>query len=282
MPADGSRPLLKGRVLLVGAGPGDPDHLTVKAARVLAQADVVFTDGLVGRRVLALAGKARIVDVGKTPGGVSTPQDRINELLLTEARKGGLVVRLKGGDPFVFGRGGEEALFLGAHGVDVEVVPGLSSALTVPAVAGIPLTHRGVAQSFTVLTGTAASSSTDWLRESGATAARGPPDLEAQWEAAAKTGGTLVFLMAMHCLDRVVAAVTRAGVAVDTPCAVIVRGTHADETIVETPLCALVEAAQRHRLRSPAVVVIGEVVGLRAGIVASFARDQKGTVDVPV
>ena len=276
MPADGSprgargriverSGARRGRVVLVGAGPGDPDLLTVKAARALAAADVVLTDALVDARILALAAGARIVDVGKRRGGrgagkASTPQDDINARLLAEAKAGHVVVRLKGGDPFVFGRGGEEAVFLAAHGVDVDVVPGLSSALAVPAVHGVPVTHRGVAQAFTVLTGTAASSATD---------------LEAQWTAAAKVGGTLVFLMAVHVLDRVAAACARAGLAPSTPVAIVVDGTQAGEQVVVTTLQDVVQDAARAGVRAPAVIVIGEVVRVREALAAAGAADVR-------
>jgi uroporphyrin-III C-methyltransferase len=206
--------------------------------------------------VLALAVNARIVDVGKRRGKRSAAQDDIHARLLAEAKAGRFVVRLKGGDPFVFGRGGEEAQFLAERGVDVEVVPGLSSALAVPAVHNVPVTHRGVAQAFTVLTGTAASSSTD---------------LESQWVAAAKVGGTLVFLMAVHALDRVVAACGQGGLPSSTPVAIVVDGTQAGERIVVSTLGDVVQDAAREQVRAPAVIVVGEVVRVRAALAAAGA-----------
>jgi uroporphyrin-III C-methyltransferase/precorrin-2 dehydrogenase/sirohydrochlorin ferrochelatase len=242
--------LERGTVTLVGAGPGDPDLLTVRAARALMMADVVLTDALVDPRVLELChDEARILDVGKTPGGRSVPQDEINAMLLAEARAGHAVVRLKSGDPFVFGRGGEEAVYLAAHGIEVSVVPGLTSAVSVPALARVPLTHRGIATSFTVLTGTARA--LDPIETDA---------LEQQWIAAAKTGGTLVFLMAMHVLDRVVARVLEGGLSGSTPVAVIQNGTHEDERVLRSELWCVVDDVRAARMGPPAVVVIGDVV----------------------
>lgn len=241
------------QIALVGAGPGNPELLTIAAVRWLRSADVIFVDSLVDPRVVELAGAdARIIDVGKSGKRKSTPQDVIHAWMLAEARAGHTVVRLKGGDPFVFGRGGEEVLFLRAHGFDVEVVPGVSSALAVPGAAGVPVTHRGVATSFTVLTGTSG------LGEDEA--------LEASWEAAARAGGTLVFLMAMHCVPRVAARVLAAGRAPDTPACVIQNGTRADEVVLSSTLLALAEDVRAAGLGAPAVVVIGEVAGLRGAM----------------
>ena len=241
-------------VALVGAGPGDPELLTVAAVRWLRRADVVFVDALVDARVVQLIGAdARIIDVGKTGKRKPTPQDVIHTWMLAEARAGHAVVRLKGGDPFVFGRGGEEALFLRAHGFEVAIVPGISSALAVPGAAGVPVTHRGVATSFTVLTGTSG------LDENSA--------LEATWEAAARVGGTLVFLMAMHCLPRVVERVLAGGRAQDTPACVIQNGTRTDEVVLSSTLARVAEDVRAAGLGAPAVLVIGEVAGLRAALV---------------
>jgi uroporphyrin-III C-methyltransferase len=255
-----------GRVWLVGAGPGDPDLLTVRAARVIADADVLLVDALVDDRVLALAKPgARVLDVGKIPRGPSVAQDDTCAMLADEARKGLRVVRLKGGDPFVFGRGGEEAMYLGARGIPVEIVPGLSSAIAVPTLAGIPLTHRGWSTSFTVLSGMKAPS-TD-------------VDVEAQWVAAAKTGGTLVFLMAIGTLSRVVARVKDGGLREHTPCAVIQNGSTPKERVLITDLAHLVADVKSAGITSPAVVVIGDVVALRDAIQVARAGFARVNVD---
>ena len=165
-------------VYLVGGGPGDPDLLTVRAARLLATADVVVYDALVGHGVLDLApSTAELIDVGKRPGR-ATPQELINTLLVQLGQEGKRVVRLKGGDPFVFGRGGEEALALKEHGVEFEIIPGITSSVAAPAAAGVPVTHRGMSAAFTVVTG---------HRRSG--------EHDVDWQSLAKVGGTIVILM---------------------------------------------------------------------------------------
>jgi uroporphyrin-III C-methyltransferase len=228
-------------VHLVGAGPGDPDLLTLRAARLLAAADVVVHDRLVDRRVLALANpRAELVDVGKAPGRPSPTQAEINNLLVALASRG-TVVRLKGGDPLVFGRGGEEALALAAAGVDVEIVPGLSSATAVPAAAGVPVTHRGLAGSFTVVTGT---------REAGA------PDTD--WDALARLGGTIVVLMGVARRAEIAARLMAGGLPADTPVTAVEWGTHWQQRTVRTPLDRLGTIDLAH----PATIVIGSVAGL--------------------
>jgi uroporphyrin-III C-methyltransferase len=228
-------------VHLVGAGPGDPDLLTLRAARLLAGADVVVHDRLVDRRVLALANpRAELVDVGKAPGRPSPTQAEINDLLVALAGRG-TVVRLKGGDPFVFGRGGEEAMALAVAGVDVEVVPGLSSATAVPAAAGVPVTHRGLAGSFTVVTGT---------REAGA------PDTD--WDALARLGGTIVVLMGVARRAEIAARLMAGGLPADTPVTAVEWGTHWQQRTVRTRL----EQLGATDLANPATIVIGAVAGL--------------------
>jgi uroporphyrin-III C-methyltransferase len=244
-----------GRVALVGAGPGDPDLMTVRAARLLSEADVVLVDALVDPRCLSLCrADAVIHDVGKLsfalPGEGGLAQDEITSLLVNEARKGAFVVRLKGGDPFVFGRGGEEALACAEAGIPVDVVPGLSSATTVPALAHIPVTHRGAATSFTVLTGTGRSGTSEAV--------------EGAWRAAAQTGGTLVFLMSVNAIERIVDVVTEAGRSPCTPAAIIERGASADQRVTVTTLGDLGRDARLARVVSPAVIVIGDVVSVRA------------------
>ncbi|MBW3574137.1 MAG: uroporphyrinogen-III C-methyltransferase [Actinobacteria bacterium] len=230
-------------VYLVGAGPGDPGLLTVRGAEVLARADVVVHDRLSVASLLELAPPAaERISVGKTPRGPSTPQDEINALLVDRGRAGLEVVRLKGGDPFVFARGAEEAAALAAAGVAFEVVPGVTSAVAVPAYGGVPLTARGLATSFTVVTGHG-----DGL---GATAT--------DWEAVAGVGGTIVVLMGVATRGEIADRLLAGGLAASTPVAAVRWGTRPEQHTVRTTLGGLAEAD----LESPAVIVIGEVAGL--------------------
>jgi uroporphyrinogen III methyltransferase/synthase len=235
-------------VYLVGAGPGDPGLLTRKAASLLAEADAVVHDRLVDPRVLELVpATARRVDVGKRPGSARVRQKEINELLVALGRELRTVVRLKGGDPFVFGRGGEEAAALAAAGVDYDVVPGVSAATGVPAAAGVPLTHRGLATSFTVVTGHLAS-------EQGA----GPtPD----WAALARSGGTIVVLMGAARREEIVAELLEAGCDPATPVAAVEQGSLPGERVVRTRLAELATT----EIGAPATLVIGAVAGLDLG-----------------
>lgn len=226
-------------VHLVGAGPGDPELLTMRAARLLASAEVVVHDALVDHSVLDIAPPdAEIIDVGKRPGA-SVPQELINALLVHLGRDGRNVVRLKGGDPFVFGRGGEEALALREAGVDFTIVPGVSSAIAAPASAGIPVTHRGVSVGFTVVTGHRA--------EDGA---RG-----IDWESLARTGTTLVVMMGVAERGTIANRLMAGGLAPNTPVAAIRNGTRVDQSIVRSTLGEL----QRLVIDSPATIVIGAV-----------------------
>lgn len=229
-------------VHLVGAGPGDPELLTVRAARLIAAADVIVHDALVDASVLGLARPgAELIDVGKRPGR-STPQELINTLLVHLGRDGRNVVRLKGGDPFVFGRGGEEAMALRDAGVDFSVVPGVTSAVGAPAAAGIPVTHRGVSVGFTVVTG---------HRESGGAHA-------VNWEAIAQTGGTVVVLMGVAERDVIAARLMAGGLAADTPVAAVRNGTRPDQQIARTTLGELAGCP----IESPATLVIGAVAAM--------------------
>jgi uroporphyrin-III C-methyltransferase len=225
-------------ISLVGAGPGDPELLTVRGMRRLQAADVVVHDALVGTGVLALARPdAELIDVGKRPGA-PVPQELINELLVHLGRSGRNIVRLKGGDPFVFGRGGEEAMALIAAGLDFEVVPGVSSVVAAPAAAGIPVTHRGVSASFTVVTG---------HRQ------RGEPSVN--WNALAQVGGTIVVLMGVSQRGAIAAALIDGGLAADTPVAAIRHATSAQQHVVRCALSELADTA----VESPATIVIGAV-----------------------
>ena len=233
-------------VFLVGAGPGDPGLLTVRGTQVLSEAEVVIHDRLVAPAILGLAPEdALLVDVGKVAGGSST-QATINDLLVSYGRQGGLVVRLKGGDPFVFGRGGEEVDVLEAAGIAWEVVPGVSSAFAAPGAVGIPVTHRNEASSVTVVTGhedpTKATSDVDWAALAG-------------------IKGTLVILMGMAQRRAIADALMAGGMAGATPVAVVRWGTTPDEEQVRTTLDGLADVT----LGAPAVIVVGQVAARGRG-----------------
>jgi uroporphyrin-III C-methyltransferase len=237
-----------GFVSLVGAGPGDADLLTRRAARRLEEADVVLYDALVDPDVLDLAGSARRIFVGKRAGRPAVRQEFINRLLIRIARRGRKVVRLKGGDPFVFGRGGEEADALARARIPFEVVPGVSSALAVPAYAGIPVTHRGVASSFTVVTGHGSASG----RESSV-----------DWARLARGSDTLVVLMGVESLPRIARELIAHGRPATTPVALVRWGTTSAQETVTGTLRDIAARAARVRLEPPVVIVIGDVVALR-------------------
>lgn len=228
-------------VHLVGAGPGDPELLTVRAARLLARAEVVVYDALVGDGVLALVNpEAELIDVGKRPGR-PVPQETITALLVQLGQRHRLVVRLKGGDPFVFGRGGEELLGLVDAGIDVEVVPGVSSSFAAAAAAGVPVTHRGVSAAVTVVTGH-----------------RQPGGEEPAWGQLAGVGGTLVVLMGVARRAHIAAELIRGGLADATPVVAVMRATTEHETRWVGRLDELGVAP----IESPATLVIGEVVAV--------------------
>jgi uroporphyrin-III C-methyltransferase len=234
-----------GQVYLVGAGPGDPGLLTIKARDLLAACDVVIYDYLVNPEILGhVPLQAERIYVGKVGGGRQTPQDHINSLLIDHAQTGARVVRLKGGDPFLFGRGGEEAEALRAVGIPFEVVPGISSALAVPAYAGIPLTHRDFSSSVSVVTGARA--------RDGATRLSG--ELSAD---------TLVILMGVTQLREIVADLIAAGRPPETPAAVVRWGTYEGQLTVTGTLATIATEARKAGMRPPAVIVVGEVVKLR-------------------
>ena len=236
---------LGGEVWLVGAGPGDPDLITVKALKLLQAADVVVHDRLTPKAVLDLAGpKARLVDVGKRKARHTLPQDDINKLLIALAREGLTVVRLKGGDPFVFGRGGEELQACRAAGVACHVVPGVSAALAAGASAGAPLTHRGLAQAVTFVTGHAAKG--------------GEPDLD--WASLAKANQTLVIYMGLSTAAVIATRLAQAGRQPSTPVLVVEKASLPEERRVLTSLSAL--AADVAGLEGPAILIVGEVAAL--------------------
>ena len=244
-----------GKVWLIGAGPGDPELLTLKAVRALGEADVVLLDDLVNRDILTHAPQARVIEVGKRGGCKSTSQAFIERLMLRFARGGRVVVRIKGGDPFVFGRGGEEMLFLRAAGVDVEVVGGITAGIGVPASLGIPVTHRGLSHGVTLVTGHAHAG------------AAGP-----NWAALAASGTTLVIYMGVANLESICAALLAAGMRAATPAAAIQSGTTRDQRAVVATLADLGRAVASAALTSPAIVVIGEVVALADGATAGACQ----------
>lgn len=233
------------RVFLVGAGPGDPGLLTLRAARLLASADTVVYDRLIHPDVLKHARpRARLLFVGKEGGGESVAQEEIHALLISQARLGRTVVRLKGGDPFVFGRGGEEALALEEAGIAYEVVPGVSSGVAAPAAAGIPVTHRGVSGSVTFATGYRAGKAPDWAHLAGAE--------------------TLVLFMAGARLEEATLALIAAGRSPATPAAIVEAGTWEHQRVIEAPLAGIAARAREASVGSPALLVVGEVVSLRS------------------
>src|SRR5579883_818272 len=237
----------RGKVYLVGAGPGDAELITVKGLRCLRAADVVIYDNLVNVELLDEAPlQAQRVFVGKKPGRHSVKQEEINELLIRYARENLVIVRLKGGDPFVFGRGGEEALALAEAGIPFEVVPGVSAAIAVPAYAGIPVTHRDYASSVTIVTG----------REG----AQGAPGIN--WEALAALGGTLVVLMGVAALPDFTQRLMAGGLDPATPAAVIQEGTTRRQRSVAGTLADIAARAADAGLTAPATTVIGQVVAM--------------------
>jgi uroporphyrin-III C-methyltransferase len=234
-----------GKVYLIGAGPGDPELITVKGLRCLGRADVVLYDRLVSEELLTEARVgAELIFVGKGPCRHSMTQDEINARMIACARSGRTVARLKGGDPFVFGRGGEEALALALAGIPFEVIPGISAAIAVPAAASIPVTHRDYASSVTIVTGHEASGD----------------KTKVNWQALAQLGGTIVVLMGMQALGNFTSRLREAGLSPDLPAAVIQEGTTLRQLVVIGTLADIAERALAANLTSPATTVIGDVV----------------------
>ena len=241
-----------GTVWLVGAGPGDPGLLTLHAARALAEADIVLHDALVSPEILALAAQARLEPVGKRAGGRRTPQLRINERLIRLAREGHRVVRLKGGDPLVFARGGEEALALAAAGVRFRIIPGISAGVGGAAAAGIPVTHRGLAHSVSFVTGHDAGGDV--------------PELD--WAALARGSDVLVLYMALRQIGAIAAHLLAAGRDAAEPVAFISDATTPRQKVVVTTLADAAQAAAGIPRHAPTLIVIGPVVALRPLIAA--------------
>ncbi len=250
------------RAWLIGAGPGDAELITVKAMRALAVADVVLVDDLVNPEILRMAGAhAQIVYVGKRGGHASTPQREIVALMLTHLRAGRSVARLKGGDPFVFGRGGEELQALQAEGIPVEIVNGITAGIAAPTTLGIPVTHRGLAQGAIFVTGHSAG------------------DDEPDWRALAATGLTLVIYMGIRRLEDIASQLLQAGMSPHTPCAAIESATLPTQRQVVATLNTLHAAVRAVAIGSPSIIVIGDVVSLAQVADATDATDATNTVD---
>jgi uroporphyrinogen III methyltransferase / synthase len=242
-------PRNKGMVYLVGAGPGDPELITVKAIRLLRRADAVVYDRLANPRILQeIPSKAQLHYVGKASSKHTLPQDKINMLLVKLAKQGKMVVRLKGGDSFVFGRGGEEILELVKQGIAFEVVPGVTSAISVPAYAGIPVTHRGLTSGFAVFTGQEDPSKVD---------------SSIAWDKISTGVGTLVFLMGVENLTKIAGTLIKYGRPSRTPCCIIQWGTLPRQLTVDGTLANIGERVRSRGITPPAILVVGEVVSLR-------------------
>ncbi|WP_045858378.1 uroporphyrinogen-III C-methyltransferase [Teredinibacter purpureus] len=246
-----------GKVWLVGAGPGDPDLLTVKALRVIQQADLILFDNLVSQDIRALFPHAvPAFYVGKRKDDHSIAQQDLNALLLKKANQGLSVVRIKGGDPFVFGRGGEELMALIQAGVDAEVVPGITSASGCTTAAGIPLTHRGVAQGCTFVT------------------AHGETELHLDWHSLAHIGHTLVFYMGVSRAHVIVKNLIGNGLAANTPAAIIENGCRPDQREIIGHLGELSQMVEKNKVQSPALIIVGEVVNLSSQLRAVPQMDM--------
>ncbi|KAA1284273.1 MAG: uroporphyrinogen-III C-methyltransferase, partial [SAR202 cluster bacterium] len=240
---------MTGKVYLVGAGPGDPGLITVKGMQALQEAQVVVYDRLVDPAQLkAVPQNAELIFVGKARGRQQLTQPKINQLLVDKASQGLNVVRLKGGDPFVFGRGGEEALALKANGLPYEIVPGVTSAIAALAYAGIPITHRGVSTTFTVVSGSEDPSK---------------PESTIPWDVLAKNGGTLVVLMGWKSLENILDTLEKNGMSHTTPAALVQWGTWSDQKTVTGNIKNILKLGTDAGLTAPVITVIGEVVKLR-------------------
>lgn len=238
----------KGTVALVGGGPGDPELITVRGRRLLARADVVVADRLAPPELLAeLPPHVEVIDAAKIPYGRAMAQEAINDVLIDRARAGKFVVRLKGGDPFVFARGYEELLACTAAGIPVTVVPGVTSAIGVPALAGVPVTHRGINHEFVVVSGHLAPDH---------------PDSLVNWQALAALSGTIVLLMAVERIELFAAALLDGGRPPGTPVLVVQHGTMPAERVVRATLADVPQAIRAQGIRPPAIIVVGPVAGL--------------------
>jgi uroporphyrin-III C-methyltransferase len=241
---------MKGKVFLVGAGPGSAGLLTLRGREVIDSADVVMYDQLAGEIIDTLPKNAELIDCGKYGSHHTLEQAEIEEILVARAKEGKRVVRLKGGDPFLFGRGGEELEVLRAHHIEVEVVPGVTSAIAVPACVGIPVTHREYASQVTVVTGHEDPEK---------------PRSAIRWDLLGQLEGTLVVLMGVKNLPLIVEALMKGGRPASTPIALIERGLQKDQRVVTGTLDSIVREASRQQVRPPAIIVIGNVVQMYEG-----------------
>jgi uroporphyrin-III C-methyltransferase/precorrin-2 dehydrogenase/sirohydrochlorin ferrochelatase len=240
--------VMPGGVALVGGGPGDPELITVRGRRLLAAADVVVTDRLAPPELLAeLPPNVEIIDAAKIPYGRAMAQESINDILIDRARAGKFVVRLKGGDPFVFARGYEEVLACAAAGIPVTVVPGVTSAIAVPAMAGVPVTHRAVNHEFVVVSGHLSPEH---------------PESLVNWNALAQLTGTLVLMMAVERIELFAEILRKGGRPAETPVLVVQQGTTAGERVLRATLADVAEEIRDQGIRPPAIIVIGPVAGL--------------------
>lgn len=243
------------KLTVVGAGPGDPDLITLKAIKAIASADIIMYDALVNKELLQYASKkAELIFVGKRKGCYAYQQNQINELIVVSALRGNHVVRLKGGDPFIFGRGAEELDYAKEYAIEVAVVPGISSSAAVPAYQGIPLTKRNASQSFWVITGTTKSH-----------------EISTDIALAAKSTATVVILMGMGKLSEIVSIFSSEGKA-DTPIAIIQNGTRKDEKVGIGTISSIEAIVEEKQLSSPAIIIIGEVVNQRVDLASMYEK----------
>jgi len=255
----------RGRLTVVGAGPGDVELITLKAIRTLESADVVLYDALVNEELLEFAKNAELIFVGKRKGCYAYQQEQINELIVSRAKSAGHVVRLKGGDPFVFGRGSEEMEYAASHGLQVAMVPGISSSLSVPAYQNIPVTKRGSSESFWVITGTTKEHK-----------------LSTDVALAAKSSATVVILMGMSKLPQIVELFKSEGKS-ELPIAIIQNGTRKNEKIGVATIDTIVDVVEKENLSNPAIIIIGEVVRHREALAEAthkFAEEHVSFVGV--
>lgn len=250
----------KGRLTVVGAGPGDIELITLKAIKALENADVVLYDALVNEELLTYAKNAELIFVGKRKGCYAYQQEQINDLIISRAKSHGHVVRLKGGDPFVFGRGSEEMEYAASHGLEVAMVPGISSSLSVPAYQNIPVTKRGASESFWVITGTTKEHK-----------------LSTDVALAAKSSATVVILMGMSKLPQIVALFKEEGKS-DMPIAIIQNGTRRNEKVGIATIETIVDVVEKENLSNPAIIIIGEVVKHREDLAEAKNQYSKKSV----
>jgi uroporphyrin-III C-methyltransferase len=249
-----------GEAYLIGSGPGDPELLTLKARRLIDNAEVIIYDQLPGKVILdSMPASAEKIDVGKYAGNHIMSQTEINEVLVQKAKEGKMVVRLKGGDPYIFGRGGEEAEVLVAEGIEFEVVPGITSAIAVPAYAGIPLTHRESASMVTFITGHEDPTK---------------PESGLDWETLAKLRGTIVILMGVKMLSWNADELIKHGKDPKTPVAVIERGTRPDQRVTVGKLATIADLAKERKVKAPAIIIVGDVVNLHKVLGEQHTRTE--------